>query len=79
MKSLEDIKKLKDQFKVFIESEKPTGGQSCGIIPNTIIGKHEELKIEIKIGTYRQQYKNRALLQTIFDLIFDDLVKETQL
>lgn len=69
------IKELKDQFKISVEPHKYTGGQMCGIMPSTVIGKHNELGIEIRIKTHRNNHKNRELLQIVFDLIFDEIVK----
>lgn len=69
------ILEFKQQFKISVEPHKYTGGQMCGIMPSTVIGVHEELGIEIRIKAHRQNHKNRELLQTIFDLIFDELVK----
>lgn len=76
MKTLEErIQELKQQFEISVEPHRYTGGQLCGIIPSTIVGKHEELGIEIRIKAHRQNYKNKELLQTVFDLIFDEIVK----
>lgn len=71
----ERIKEFKEQFKISIEPHKYTGGQCCGIMPSTVVGIHEELGIEIRIKAHRQNHKNKELLQTVFDLIFDELVK----
>lgn len=69
------ILELKNQFEISVEPHKYTGGQMCGIMPNTVVGKHEELGIEIKLKCFRQNHKNMELLKTIYDLIFDELVK----
>jgi len=76
MKPLEErIKELKDQFEISVESPKYTGGQQCGVHPSTVVGKHEDLGIEIRIKLHRSNHKNRESLQTVFDLIFDELVR----
>lgn len=69
------ILEFKKEFKISVEPHKYIGGQMCGIMPSTVIGVHEELGIEIRIKAHRQNHKNRELLQTIFNLIFDELVK----
>lgn len=70
----ERIQEYKEQFEINCEPHK-YGGQMCGIMPSTMIGKHEDLGIEIRIKHYRSNHKNKELLQTVFDLIFDELVK----
>nr|DAI89569.1 MAG TPA: hypothetical protein [Caudoviricetes sp.] len=76
MKPLEErIQELKQQFQIAVEPHKYTGGQQCGIMPSTVVGKHEDLGIEIRIKAHRSNHENRELLQTVFDLIFDELVK----
>lgn len=69
------ILQLKNQFEISVEPHKYTGGQTCGIIPSIIVGKHEELGIEIKIKCFNQQNKKQDLLKLVFDLIFDELIK----
>jgi len=71
----ERIQKFKEQFVISVEPHKYTGGQMCGIVPSTVVGIHEDLGIEIRIKAHRNNHKNRELLQTVFDLIFDELVK----
>ena len=76
MKSAKErIEELRNQLEISVEPHKYTGGQSCGIMPSTVIAKHEDLGIEIKIKCHRSTHKNRELLQTVFDLLFDELVK----
>lgn len=75
--SIEERKKLlKDEFIITVQG--PTqirGGQSIGVAKSTIIGVHKALEIRIEIGFYKSNYKNKELVQTIFDLIIDELVK----
>lgn len=72
---METLEKIKQQFQISVEPHKYTGGQTCGIMPSTVVGIHEELGIEIRIKTYRTNHKNRELLQTVFDLIFDEVTR----
>ena len=46
----ERLQIIKDQVDYSVERPiYKTGGQNCGIISNTIVAKHEDLGIEIKI------------------------------
>jgi len=56
-----------------VEDNRPTGGQSCGKIPTTIIGEIEDLGIEMKCSYHKSQYKNRELIEEAFKYIVEKL------
>jgi hypothetical protein len=67
---------IKSNIKYSIgKSNKPIGGQSCGIEILPVILKSEELDIEISIKYFRQNHKNKEYGLMLFDLIIDDLIK----
>lgn len=74
---LEQRKKiLKDNIQISVaKSNRPLGGQQCGIEQLPIILKSEELDIEISINYFKGNNKNKDYGKMIFDLIIDDLIK----
>lgn len=73
---VEENKKLLLEQVVFT-TEKPiySGGQNCGIKNNSIIGKSEDLGIEIKCNYHRSDIKNKEFILNSFKLIINDLIK----
>jgi len=71
----ERIQKLKEQLVITVVKPVYSGGQTCGIQPNKVVGIHEDLGIKIEIEVHRSTLKNKELVQTIFDLIFMELIK----
>jgi hypothetical protein len=74
-----DIKDIKDQIKKNVkwDSKRPPerGGQMCGMPNYPVILKSEELDLEIVIGFYKSQLKNKEFAWILFELALDDLVK----
>jgi protein subunit release factor A len=68
--------KLREEIikNLLIESvnKKQLGGQSVGRISPAMRLYSEDLELEIHIGTYRSQYKNRDAALTIFNILLDD-------
>ena len=71
------IEELKEQIKknvVFKRNEMP-GGQSCGM---PICKAHlisEEIGVEIVVNNYRNNFRNRELAFTLFELALDELIR----
>jgi len=72
------IEELKEQIKknvVFKRNEMP-GGQSYGM---PICKAHlisEEIGVEIVVNNYRNNFRNRELAFTLFELALDELIRE---
>ena len=76
MARLEEAKKeLMSQVVYSIGQSKRLGGQHVGIEHLPIIAKHEELEIEISIGYFNQNYKNKEFARLLMELAIDDLIK----
>ena len=67
---------LKDELVITVEKPVyPIGGQHCGIRPTKVVGVHDSLGIKIELSHYRSNHKNKELIDTIFDLMIDELIK----
>ena len=74
-----DIKLVKQQIKdnIVWSSKRPaiSGGQQCGMPNYPIILTSKELDLEITIGHFRSQLKNREMAYLLFELALDEFVK----
>ena len=59
-----------------VEDSRIPGGQSCGIRLSTMIGKEEDLSIEIKCGYFKSQHKNREFIKELFKIAQEKLKQE---
>lgn len=74
--SIEERRKLiKEQLVISTVNPSYTGGQSVGSFPVTIVGTHEDLGVKIEISHYKSNHRNKELVQTLFDLVIDELIK----
>lgn len=71
----ERIKILKDELEITVEPHKYGGGQTAGLRPPTVVGKHEILGIEIRVKNDRSTHKNKEMLLLIYDLLFSEMVR----
>lgn len=68
-------KAIRDGIKLSIgASKRPVGGQSCGLERFPVVLKSEDLEIEISVGYFKSNIKNREYGMMLFDLIIDDLI-----
>lgn len=78
---LKDIKQsIKNNLKW--DTKKPPGimgGQHCGIPLYPVILRSDELDLEITIGYYRSQLKNKELAITLFELALDDILLNNEI
>jgi hypothetical protein len=74
--TIDEMKRdVKCNVKCSVKNPPKLGGQQCGIMSNQIVLKSEDLDIEITIGHFRSQLKNKELGSTLMDLAIDELVK----
>lgn len=67
-------KTIMSQVQCTIETPTITGGQSCGVMPRTVVVKHPDLSLEIKVGYFRSQFQNKEFALMLFELALDDLL-----
>lgn len=72
MEEARDI--LKKRFEIIPDFPKK-GGQSVGNIPRSVKMISLDLDIEIKVGFFRSQIKNKEYAQMLLEMCVDDLVK----
>lgn len=73
---LTEIKQqIRDNIRWDVKRPIPLGGQQCGIPNYPVILKSEELDVEITVGYYRSQLKNKELAFDLFELALDKLIK----
>jgi len=51
------------------------GGQSTGRHNPTMVLECETLDLKIEFGYYRSQHQNRQMLNTIHELLIDEIIK----
>lgn len=68
--------KLLESCSLGIEKkEVKLGGQHCGMPIHPFVIKSEALEIEIKVGHFRSNQKNKELAILLMELAIDELVK----
>ena len=65
---------LKKRFEIILDFPKK-GGQSTGNIPRSVKMVSLDLDIEIKVGFFRSQIRNKEYAQMLLEMCVDDLVK----
>lgn len=74
--SIEEARKqFKERFQVIPNFPNRQGGQSVGNIPTTVHLVSLDLNIEIKVGFFRSQIRNKEFAQLLLELAVDELVK----
>lgn len=66
---------IKNLYEIEFEKREKNGGQSCGMYIPCCIVRSDELEIEIKVKSFRSNYKNRELAILLMDLAMDEIVK----
>lgn len=75
MSTIEETKQtIKENVKLSVKKDK-VGGQHTNIPDYPVILISDELQVEITIGFYRSQLKNKNLALTLFELTLDELIK----
>ena len=77
--TVDSLKEHKEKIKANIKWHKNIpqlkGGQHCGVQFYPLTLKSEELDIEITIGHYKSQFKNKELAFALFELALDDILR----
>ncbi|AGO49001.1 hypothetical protein N356_gp107 [Cellulophaga phage phi14:2] len=73
------MEKLRNQRNIYVDVPKNNlGGQGCNIITYPTIVEHKDLGIKISIDCYKSNFKNKELAIILFDMAFDEIIKNAK-
>lgn len=76
MENIEQLKeKLISEIRIIPKANK-TGGQSVGIIDQSIEIEHQDSGFKLTVNEYRSQIKNFELAKKLFRFYLDEILKE---
>lgn len=76
MKTTEEIKaEIRANVRYVNITPKRTGGQQCGVQKQLYRLESDELDLNIEFNYHRSVAKNREVMNTMFELVLDELVK----
>ena len=75
-RTIEELKEIiRKNISVKLHDTTVVGGQSCGLMPRTVVLKSEELSLEIIFGHNRSQLKNKEFVVDLFEVALDKIIK----